>query len=119
MSVAAMMYLIDCCLLLMSNMAATEIINLDIKSKLQSIKYNMAATDIINLDIKSKQQSIKYNMAATEIINLDIKSMSRLIMSVAAMLYLIDCCLVANISCTFRMKTSSMTYQNYTVMMEE
>ena len=25
---------------------------LDIKSKQQSIKYNMAATDIINLDIK-------------------------------------------------------------------
>ena len=33
----------------------------------------MAATDIINLDIKSKQQLIKYNMAATDIINLDIK----------------------------------------------
>jgi hypothetical protein len=31
----------------------------------------MAATDIINLDIKSKQQSIKYNMAATDIINLN------------------------------------------------
>jgi hypothetical protein len=38
----------------------------------------MAATEIINLDIKSKQQSIKYNMAATDIINLTkIKSESR------------------------------------------